>query len=226
MTAYQALAADLRHRIVSGEFQPGDRLPIEPDLCARYGVSRSTVREALRLLASQNLIRTVRGVTGGSFVAHPDPDHISAYLETSFDLMRVGIDQLMEIRELLEVPAAGLAALRRTGPDLERLHDCVEGASGREPGEVFEPNRDFHVVLLRAAGNPLLEIVARPVFEVLEGRFVREHAPRAALDGIDREHRDILRHVEASDAEGARRAALTHLGSLRTAYYPSVEPRT
>ncbi|MEV4189191.1 GntR family transcriptional regulator, partial [Streptosporangium canum] len=119
MTAYQALAADLRDRIVSGEFQPGDRLPIEPDLCVRYGVSRSTVREALRLLASQNLIRTVRGTTGGSFVAHPDPDHISAYLETSFDLMRVGIGQLMEIRELLEVPAAGLAALRRTGADLE-----------------------------------------------------------------------------------------------------------
>src|SRR6478735_5117351 len=82
VTAYQALAADLRDRIVSGEFQPGDRLPIEPDLCVRYGVSRSTVREALRLLASQNLIRTVRGTTGGSFVAHPDPDHISAYLET------------------------------------------------------------------------------------------------------------------------------------------------
>ncbi|MEV0424272.1 FadR/GntR family transcriptional regulator [Streptosporangium canum] len=225
MTAYQALAADLRDRIVSGEFQPGDRLPIEPDLCVRYGVSRSTVREALRLLASQNLIRTVRGTTGGSFVAHPDPDHISAYLETSFDLMRVGIGQLMEIRELLEVPAAGPAALRRTGADLERLRGCIVGASGREPGEVFAPNRDFHIVLLRAAGNPLLEVVARPVFEVLEGRFVRDRAPRAALDGIDREHRDILRHIEAGDAEGARRAALEHLDNLRTAYYPSVEPQ-
>ncbi|MFD8527706.1 FadR/GntR family transcriptional regulator [Streptosporangium canum] len=225
MTAYQALAADLRDRIVSGEFQPGDRLPIEPALCVRYGVSRSTVREALRLLASQNLIRTVRGTTGGSFVAHPDPDHISAYLETSFDLMRVGIGQLMEIRELLEVPAAGLAALRRTEADLKRLRGCIVGASGREPGEVFAPNRDFHIVLLRAAGNPLLEVVARPVFEVLEGRFVRDRAPRAALDGIDREHRDILRHIEAGDAEGARRAALEHLDNLRTAYYPSVEPQ-
>ncbi|MEU8380384.1 FCD domain-containing protein [Streptosporangium sp. NPDC048865] len=223
MTAYQALAADLRRRIVSGEFQPGDRLPVEPDLCAGYGVSRSTVREALRLLASQHLIRTVRGVTGGSFVARPDPDHISAYLETSFDMMRVGIDQLTEIRELLEVPAAGLAALRRTGTDLDLLRGCIAGASGRAPGEVFEPNRDFHVVLLRAAGNPLLEIVARPVFEVLEGRFVRDRAPRAALDGIDREHRIILRHVEAGDAAGAREATLRHLENLRTAYYPSVE---
>ncbi|MEV4189781.1 FCD domain-containing protein, partial [Streptosporangium canum] len=109
--------------------------------------------------------------------------------------------------------------------DLERLRDCIAGAGGREPGEVFAPNRDFHIVLLRAAGNPLLEVVARPVFEVLEGRFVRDRAPRAALDGIDREHRDILRHIEAGDAEGARRAALEHLDNLRTVYYPSVEPQ-
>ncbi|GAA3023001.1 FadR/GntR family transcriptional regulator [Streptosporangium longisporum] len=223
MTAYQALAADLRRRIVSGEFRPGDRLPVEPELCAGYGVSRSTVREALRLLSSQNLIRTVRGTAGGSFVAHPDPDHISAYLETSVDMMRPGIDQLTEIRELLEVPAAGLAALRRTGADLEALRDCIAGARGRAAGEVFAPNRDFHVVLLRAAGNPLLEIVARPVFEVLEGRFVRDRAPRAALDAIDREHRVVLRHVEAGDAEGAREATRRHLENLRTVYYPSVE---
>src|SRR5205814_10463032 len=71
MPAYQLLADTLRAEITSGRLRPGDRLPAEPQLCERSGVSRSTVREALRLLASQHLIVTTRGVTGGSFVNRP-----------------------------------------------------------------------------------------------------------------------------------------------------------
>src|ERR1051325_7951226 len=70
--AYQLLADELRADITSGRLQPGERLPPEPELCVKTGVSRSTVREALRLLARQHLIVTTRGVTGGSFVSHPD----------------------------------------------------------------------------------------------------------------------------------------------------------
>src|SRR5438876_352461 len=68
ISSYQALADGLRAQITSGKLRPGDRLPTEPQLCAQSGLSRSTVREALRLLTSQNLIVTTRGVTGGSFV--------------------------------------------------------------------------------------------------------------------------------------------------------------
>src|SRR4051794_41929928 len=74
------LADELRADITSGRLQPGERLPPEPELCVRTGVSRSTVREALRLLASQHLIVTTRGVTGGSFVAHPDAEQLSEAL--------------------------------------------------------------------------------------------------------------------------------------------------
>ena len=69
--AYQLLADSLRTQITSGRLRPGERLPTEPQLCVRSGVSRSTVREALRLLTSQHLIVTTRGVTGGSYVARP-----------------------------------------------------------------------------------------------------------------------------------------------------------
>ena len=83
MPAYQVLADALRAKILAGELEPGRKLPIEPELSAQYGVSRSTVREALRVLASQNLIATTRGVSGGSFVAPPNPEQISGYLEAS-----------------------------------------------------------------------------------------------------------------------------------------------
>ena len=125
--AYAVLAARLRERILSGDLQPGERLPGDAELTAEFGVGRSTIREALRSLASQNLIHTTRGVTGGSFVATPSVGHISEHLETGVALMTaaetVTVDQLMEVRNLMEVPAAGLAAFRRTEEDLAQLRD-------------------------------------------------------------------------------------------------------
>ncbi|WP_218009798.1 FadR/GntR family transcriptional regulator [Actinomadura kijaniata] len=220
--AYAALAADLRRRILAGEYRPGDRLPVEPEMCARYGVSRSTVREALRLLASQHLVTTVRGVAGGTFVAHPRPEQLSEHLATGLGLLagtaQVSVDQLLEIRELLEVPAAGLAATRRDEADLAALRAALFDPAAVDPAEIYEPNRHFHAVLLRAAGNPLLEVVARPVFGVLNERFLRENAPPRFWHRVDADHREILARVEAGDERGARAAARAHLGHLRSTY--------
>lgn len=220
--AYQNLASDLRDRIVAGELRPGDRLPVEPELSTRYGVSRSTVREALRLLTSQNLISTVRGVTGGSFVVAPRPEQISDYLQTSLGLLAVDtqitVDQLLEIRDLLEVPAAGLAALRRTEGDLAELRGYLFDPTALEPEEMYEPNKRFHTTLLRASGNPLLEVVARPIFQVLDERFLRERAPGRFWHEVDHDHREILALVEAGDEAGASQAAHAHLTHLRPTY--------
>lgn len=77
---------------------------------------------------------------------------------------------------MLEVPAAGLAAQRRTPAEIEglraTLYDCTEDAE-----EIFQRNRDFHAVLLRASGSPLVEVVMRPIFRVLDERFLCERAP-------------------------------------------------
>jgi GntR family transcriptional regulator, transcriptional repressor for pyruvate dehydrogenase complex len=116
--AYQMLADELRADITSGRLRAGERLPPEPELCVKTGVSRSTVREALRLLASQHLIVTTRGVTGGSFVAHPDAEQLSEALSTGLTLLNnaaaIGFTDLLEVRRALEIPAAGLAAIRRS----------------------------------------------------------------------------------------------------------------
>ncbi|MFI9559605.1 FadR/GntR family transcriptional regulator [Nonomuraea endophytica] len=220
--AYQALAAELRELIVAGRFRPGDRLPVEPELSAAYGVSRSTVREALRLLASQNLIATVRGVAGGSFVVTPRPEQISDYLATSLNLLAVDtqltVDQFLEIRDLLEVPAAGFAALRRTPEDLAALRATLFDPGAASPEEMYEPNKRFHALLLGACGNPLLEVVARPVFQVLDERFLRSRAPGRFWHDVDRDHREILARVEAGDEPGAREAQHAHLARLRGTY--------
>src|SRR5689334_9698910 len=82
LPAYEQVAAQLRAQIVAGSLSPGSRLPAEGELASMFGVSRSTVREALRLLTSQGLAVTKRGVAGGTFVASVEPAQLIAYLET------------------------------------------------------------------------------------------------------------------------------------------------
>ena len=220
--AYQVLAEALRARILSRELEPGQRLPVEPDLSAEYGVSRSTVREALRVLASQNLVTTSRGVAGGSFIATPKPDQISDYLEASLGMLALSdgltVDALLEARELLEVPASGLAASRRSDAQVEELRGTLYDPATVDPATLFEHNRMFHAVLLRASGNPLVEVLARPVFRVLNERFVRERAPTPFWSEVDRDHREIFAAVLAGDADAAQAATHAHLRNLRPTY--------
>jgi DNA-binding FadR family transcriptional regulator len=220
--AYEELAGALRAQILSGELKPGDRLPIEPDLSAQHGVSRSTVREALRVLSSQHLITTTRGVVGGSFVVHPQPDQISGYLEQGLALMTlfegVTVDHLLEVRDMLEVPAAGLAARRHKRGQLDELRATLFDAGAVSTGELFPRNRSFHDVLLRMADNPLLAVVTQPVFRVLDGRFAREAAPKRTWSQVDSDHRAILDAVAARDHEAARTAMHDNLMRLRTIY--------
>lgn len=221
--AYQELADALRARIITGELEPGDQLPVEPELCAEYAVSRSTVREALRVLSSQGLVVTTRGVTGGTFVAHPDGEQISDYLETSLGLLvrsdaGISVRSLLEVRSFLEVPAAGLAAEHRTEEQLESLRAKLIDPRAVDAAEIGPTNIGFHTLLLEASRNPLLTVVTQPVFRMINRRFARDDSPRRFWSKVFNDHREIFYYVEAGDAEGAREATSEHLGRLRAIY--------
>lgn len=127
--SYEQVADQLRELIVSGRLAQGERLPTEMLLSAEVGVSRATVREALRLLAAQGLIRTAKGAGGGSYVTMPTVAHISDSLCSNFALLTdardLTLEELIEARELLEVPAARFAARRRAPEDVERLRNAI-----------------------------------------------------------------------------------------------------
>ena len=223
--AYAQVVEELRRRILVGNPGPGSRLPNEEELSNEFGVGRSTVREALSALASQNLIRTKRGVTGGSFVMTPTVDTMSAHLETGVGLMAsaeyVSVAQLMEVRELLEVPTAGLAAHRINKSELSDLRAALSVPVGPLTGATqgsFSANHDFHVVLLRATGNPLLEVITAPVFRVLALRFGRERASNEFWDGVHKDHGEILDAIESRDSMAAMSAMRRHLDRLGVVY--------
>lgn len=213
--AYQQLADELRAEITSGRLQPGERLPPEPELCVRTGVSRSTVREALRLLSSQHLIVTTRGVTGGSFVAHPDAAQLSDALSTGLTLLTnsagIGLTDLLELRRALEIPAAAMAAVRRTDLHVAELRAALFDPAIDDFDVMMRAHREFHEAVARASGNPLFELVCRPLYQVSYGEDVTEQLPEGYWSRIDADHRELLTCIRDREPEAAETVSRRHL---------------
>lgn len=191
-------------------------------MAAAFGVSRSTVREALRSLAASNLVYSVRGATGGTFVSESDPAAISEYLETGIGLLSgteaVPLDALLEARELLEVPAARLAAQRRTLEHLADLRLALDEEEATTESVRYRHHRRFHEAVLAAAGNSLLRVMTQPVFGVIGSRFVLAGDQRDMWRAIDGDHAAILAHIESGDGDAAAATMRDHIVRLNAAY--------
>jgi DNA-binding FadR family transcriptional regulator len=221
--AYEQVAARLRERIHDGALRRGARLPNETVLASEFGVSRATVREALRLLAAQDLIRTAKGAGGGSFVTLPSVGHISESLRSGIGLLAsaedVTLEELLEARELLEVPAARLAAQRRSEQDLERLREAIPDEPLRlGTSEQFVYNRDFHSVVIDTSRNTLLSIAAQPVFSVLQTHLARSRLGAAFHRAVNEHHLAITAAIRAGRPQAAAREMHAHLEFLRPYY--------
>ncbi|MEO9322177.1 FCD domain-containing protein [Nocardioides sp. C4-1] len=217
--AYAVVAEGIRSRILSGELSPGERLPSEAELMEQHGFSRSTIREATRILASENLVVTTRGTTGGTFVAVPDIGRLTAHVENSVALMTVArtvtVDQLMDVRLLTEVHAAGVAAHLRTDDQLAGMRAAIEVP---EASTTYEGNQEFHMQILQATGNPMLELVCAPVFRVLRGRFARGRTGDDFWTASQADHRRIMTAIETGDSMTAMSEMRRHLDLLSDAY--------
>jgi len=192
---------ELRAAIVSGEL-PGDSRLVEHDIGERYGVSRTPVREALRRLLTEDLV--LRDPSRGVIVRTPDAREIEGVLV---------------VREALDALAASLAAVRITPAQLARLGVIVEAmeqataAVRRE--SLITANVRFHEAIYAAAGNRMLDRLARDL-EDFVGRFTSlPAASDARLEAALREHQAILAALEAHDPDAAGRAAREHLALAR-----------
>ena len=211
----------IRRYLVKNGLHPGDRLGTEQELAREFGVSRPTLREALRLLASSQLIRASRGPGGGIFVAstpseamsHSLSDSIATMLETQ----SVSLGELIEARIHLEVPLAGLAAQNATAETLLKLDAAIADADGKDPGSdgFHRPCTCFHRTIAATAQNELLSAFARWTLDVLDPRIVE--AIGDAIDGerVLEQHREILRAIRRGSTTGAERAMHRHLRYLR-----------
>jgi GntR family transcriptional repressor for pyruvate dehydrogenase complex len=219
--ASEQVAAALQRHIGANGLGPGDFLGREEDLAAEFGVSRPTLREALKLLASGNLIRASKGPGGGIFVAHTADQGVRQSISDSVDMMletgSVSLAELLDARLLLEVPLAGLAALQADEATLDRLRaaHAAQGAAGADLDAIHRADTEFHRAIAAAAGNRMAEALTGWVFEVLQPRLLaalREAiVPAAVLD----QHAALKRAIEKGDRARAERAMREHLLYLR-----------
>jgi len=196
----QAIAG-MRALLESGEWEVGTRIPPEPALAADLGVSRNTVREAVKALAHLGLLQVRRG--DGTYVAATT--EMQALMRRQLD--RVELDHLLEVRHAIEVRAAALAAQRRTAADLATLDGLVarrREAVARGDGPAFvDADVDFHCAVVAAAHNPLLVELYDGLVETLRASI---DDPRGA-DVLAAEHDAVLDAVRAGDPAAAAAAS-------------------
>jgi GntR family transcriptional repressor for pyruvate dehydrogenase complex len=220
--AYEQVYDQLRGMILSGELARGQRLPTEVALAAEFGVSRGTIREAMRLLVAENLIRTAKGAGGGNFVMLPTVDHISRFVQRNIELLSqtddVTLPEFLEARELIEIFAVRQAAVRRTDRDIEALRMTLSGDNELSAEEQYLQNKEFHGILVEACGNALLQIAAQPIFSVLHTHLARSGLPQDFTHKVCNDHREILEQIEAGDPDAAEKRMRRHLAELAEVY--------
>jgi DNA-binding FadR family transcriptional regulator len=220
-SASHAVAERIRSFVAGERLKPGDRLGREEDLAREFGVSRPTLREALRLLSSEHLVRASKGPGGGIFVAATPEEGIglsvSATVATMLDAQSIDLDELLETRMLLEIPLAGLAAARANEHDVRILQELVAevNAGASDHALTIEADARLHHLIAEIAGNRLAGAFSAWIVNVLQPRLAAVIEPAVVVSVIAEQHRDLLEAIARGDPTAAERAMREHLVYLR-----------
>ncbi|WP_030620580.1 FadR/GntR family transcriptional regulator [Streptomyces sclerotialus] len=228
--AYQRVAEQIEERILSGELPPGSRLPGERDLVSQFGVGRSTVREALRVLQSAGLIRSRPGDPLGAEVLGVSADNLSQALGRLTRSHLCSLGELIQFRMVLDAESNRLAARLRTADDLARmagLIDRMRSLTGAGLRAFSEADALFHQAVAEASRNALLGLCARAVHDAVVEIIERKIAD-AGDTAVRRErsidhHEQVLAAIRAGDAPHAAQLARQ---ALHAYYADHVEPDT
>jgi GntR family transcriptional repressor for pyruvate dehydrogenase complex len=212
---YEQVVERIRDRILSGDLKSGDQLPNERSLGEQFGVSRTVIREAMKTLIENGLVEVRRGQ--GTFVVDGTADALKQSLRLMIGLASEElVDEMVEVRELLEPELAARAALRRDDVDLQALREAITDMEGAlDEAEAFiEADNRFHIALAVATHNHLAPRLLDWVVDLLQELRGKIFRVAGGPQRGQRHHLAILAAVEAGDAEGARKAMLGHLAQV------------
>lgn len=202
------LAERLKQEILNDGYQPGATLPTERELVSTTGLSRGSVREALRILEAQGLVNTRAGRYGGTTVALPTTDQLTSQVNLYAKGRSVSLSALVEVRLALEPMVAALAAKRRTEEDLSNLRaiaERIEWAAENDLTAFLEENVNWHDAIAAASHNDLLHAFATSVSGMMfEASQIKEFASPEVRERVLRAHAKILEAIESGDADLAR----------------------
>lgn len=203
--AFDEIAAQVRTELAEGRLRIGARLPAERVLAEEFGVSRNTLREALRSLEHAGLIRLQKGASGGAFIRESSGDAIVTGMLDMYHLGGIQPAQLTEARIWFESIAIRAACERATAADIDALNANIDAAEqARRDGDFAARaaiHLDFHRILARASGNPIMVVVMEGVLDVL-ALFVQ------SIGNYDNafvfpSRRRFMKHLAARDGDAA-----------------------
>ncbi len=215
----QVIVDQVRLLLRQGRLVPGDRLPSERELCERFGVSRVTVREALRVLEAGGLVDIRVGARGGAFVTSPDPRKLGQGLADLMVLSELTAANVTEARRVVEIGIVPLVVERATAQDLDDLEAlCASSQEALEAGSyTMEMSAEFHVRIASSTHNPAVEMLVRsfhgPLLMSLKEAKVAE--PLMGHRGAE-EHLSFVQAVREGDAARATEIMSVHIERTAT----------
>ena len=218
---YEQIADYVEKKIlVSAEngWVQGEKLPSEMELAEQFGVSRNVVREAIKVLKERGLVDSVNGV--GAYVTKPDEDRVSAMIYRYILMKEVSPEDLFDVRSLLEVHNAGLAAQRAGDEDLEKMAELLRKMEDRSipMKERRETDFEFHVQIARATGNPVAEMLMLALREVMIALMEKGIFVFGGIDDAILRHERILSALKSRDASLAADMMREHIEQSRQNY--------
>lgn len=225
--ASDVLSARLRNLILDGELGPGRSLPAERELVSQSGLSRTTVRESLRILEVEGLVEIRPGRKGGTVVRLPEPETVTRSLDIFIRGRRLRLDSLLEVRVAVEPVTAALAARRRSDgdmDDLERLDARLEEAFD-DVKAFLVANVHWHVAIARMSHNDLLAAFMEAIASgVMAGTDIAGFNSDAVRRGALRAHRRIQGAIRDRDPSAAQRRMARHLHAYERALMGATHP--
>lgn len=209
----QVIVDQVKVLIRDGRLQPGDRLPSERELCQRFGVSRVTVREALRVLEASGLVSIRVGAHGGAFLTTPSAERLGAGLADLISLAPLTAVNVTEARIIVELGLLPLAVERATEEDIADLFAMVEKAEKAvaEHSYTVEMSAAFHIRVGECTHNPAIEMLLQSFHGPMRMSLEESHiAAPMSKRGVG-EHRVLAEAIQSRDLEAARAVMTKHL---------------
>lgn len=213
------IAREIEADVIASGWPVGALLGSEQSLQDRFGVSRSVLREAVRLVEHHQVARTRRGPNGGLFVTAPDAVPATRALVVYLEYIGASLDELLDARLVLEPLAAALAARRIDDAGIARLNGIVTQENGQEVVASWQRD-ELHLALSALSGNPVLHLFVDVLIRLTGGYAdlsqigAVDVAASAALARTQREHTDVVEAVVAGDGDGARDVSQRHIESF------------
>jgi GntR family transcriptional regulator, transcriptional repressor for pyruvate dehydrogenase complex len=211
----------LRELILPGEFSAGERLPPERLLARELGVSRSTLREAIRALVVMNVLVSRHG--DGTYVSSLEPDLLAEPFELMVSLSDESLFHLFEVRRVLETACAGLAAERISDEELVQFDRILEHseAARDDPEELLDRDVELHTAVVRTTRNPLLIRIMSGVGALALASRRRTISLPGVADRSLADHARIVSALRRRSPETARAAMEAHLGNVERSFRES-----